>query len=253
MLPHCLAGGGYLASRFQLPQILLPVGLSFYVFQSTNYLLDLAKKKIEPERNFINVALFISFFPTITSGPILRASRFLPQLSEMRSVSFARFQRAVFTFLWGAFIKMMIADRIAVFTNQVYSDLENYSGLILAACAACYSIQIYCDFSGYSYMAIAVADLFGFDIPENFHQPYFATTIADFWRRWHISLTTWFTDYLYIPLGGNRKSRLRRYINIGIVFLISGLWHGAAWNFVVWGGLHAFFQIFGYLGSAEKV
>lgn len=243
----------FLGITLQMPTILLPVGLSFFVFQSCNYLLDVRNGKVNADRSFINIALFVSFFPSITSGPILRAKHMLPQLQQKTQISFSRVQRAVLVFLWGCFVKMVIADRLALFTNHVFDNLNHYSGFVLVVCAAAYSVQIYCDFSGYSYMAIAVADLFGFSIPENFRQPYLATNIADFWRRWHISLTSWFTEYLYIPLGGNRKGMLRRYMNIAIVFLISGLWHGAAWQYIIWGGLHAIYQICGHLTQKPRV
>ncbi len=233
--------------NLEVPSILLPIGLSFFVFQSTSYLFDVWNKKTVPEKSIINYALFVSFFPTITSGPIQRSYHLLPQIRKKRRIDYKRFQMATYTFLWGAFIKMVIADRLALFTNMVFDHYSSYEGLILLLAACLYSIQIYADFAGYSYMAIAIAQVLGFDLPENFRQPYLAVSIADFWRRWHISLTSWFTEYLYIPLGGNRKGTLRRYFNIVIVFLVSGLWHGASWNFIFWGGLHAIYQIVGKL------
>ena len=239
-----LARWGY---KREVPHLLLPVGLSFFIFQSSTYLLDLHKGKMQVEKDFLDYALFVSFFPTITSGPIQRARSFLPQVKARSMPSFRKIEEAVLIFLWGAFLKSVIADRIGVFTDTVYAGYAQYSGWTLFVCALLYSVQIYADFSGYSYMAIAVSKLFGFELTENFHQPYFATNIADFWRRWHISLTSWFTEYLYIPLGGNRKGTARRYINIFIVFLTSGLWHGAGWNFIVWGGIHALYQIAGHL------
>lgn len=231
-----------------IPAILLPVGLSFFIFQSSSYLFDLWKGKLaEPERSLVRYGLFVSFFPSITSGPIQRGPALLPQIRKRALPTFARVQEAILIFLWGAFLKMVIADRLALFVDAVYGSISQYEGFVLIACAAAYSIQIYADFAGYSYMAIGVAALLGFSLPENFHQPYLAGSVASFWRRWHISLTSWLTEYLYIPLGGSRKGVLRRYINIAVVFLVSGLWHGASWNFVVWGGLHALFQIIGYL------
>lgn len=239
-----LSGLGY---QITVPKILLPVGLSFFVFQSSTYILDLCFGKIKAEHNLLDYALFVSFFPTITSGPIQRARLFLPKVKEREMPDFAKIEEATFVFLWGAFLKSVIADRLAVFTDAIYSDYTQYGGFLLIVCAFAYSVQIYVDFAGYSYMAVAIAKLFGFDLTENFHQPYFAKTIVEFWRRWHISLTSWFTEYLYIPLGGNRKGQIRRYLNILVVFLVSGLWHGAGWNFIAWGGIHAVYQIVGYL------
>lgn len=213
--------------------------------------MDLKSEKMEPEKNFINYALFVSFFPTITSGPIQRGRKLIPQIRERHPVSFSAFQEAVFIFTWGAFIKMVLSDRLGIFVDAVYSG--SYTGWVQVAAACAYSVQIYTDFAGYSFMAIAVAKLFGFDLDENFHQPYFAKTIADFWHRWHISLTSWFTEYLYFPLGGNRKGKPRQYLNILIVFLVSGLWHGAAWSFVFWGCLHAVFQIAAHVTRKSRL
>ena len=214
-------------------KILLPVGLSFYIFQSSTYLFHMIKTGEEPEKSFIRYALFVSFFPTIVSGPIQRSEEMLPKIREKKVLSYHTFREAIFIFLWGAFLKMVIADRIALFTGTVLKNYKNYGSVILILSACLYSVQIYADFSGYSHMAIAVAKLFGYDLFENFHQPYFATNIPDFWRRWHISLTKWLTDYIYIPLGGNRRGVIRKYIHIFIVFLVSGIWHGAAWTFIV--------------------
>lgn len=196
---------------------------------------------------FADYLLFVSFFPTITSGPIQRSTDFLPEVRKRKSLSFEQFQGAAFTFLWGATLKMIIADRINIFTNAVFSSFSSIGGGINLVGALLYSLQIYADFSGYSYMAIAVAELFGYHLKENFRQPYFATSISDFWKRWHISLTSYFTDYLYIPLGGNRKGKIRQYLNIMIAFLVSGLWHGAGAAFIVWGALHGIYQVVGRL------
>lgn len=230
-----------------LPAILLPVGLSYYVFQSSTYLLDLKTGRAEVERDIINYALFVSFFPTIVSGPILRASQFLPQVRQRREISFDRFQIFLFTFLWGAFLKLVLGDRLLGFTSHVFARYYDYAGFVMLVHTACAMLQLYIDFAGYSYMAIAVGTLFGFDIPENFHQPWFATSVAGMWRRWHISMTTWFTDYLYIPLGGSRKGTLRKYLNTLIVFTVSGLWHGAAWTFALWGFMSAFYMVVGQI------
>lgn len=231
-----------------LPKILLPTGISFYVFQSSSYLFDLKNGKIEsPEKNFIDYFVFVSFFPTIVSGPIQRGRNLLPQLKKQRKFNFYNLQSAVLMFLYGAFIKCVIADRINEFTNSVYSSLDTVSWLSLIICAALYSIQIYADFAGYSFMAIAVSKALGINAGENFRQPYLALNIPDFWRRWHISLTSWLTEYVYFPLGGSRKGTARKYLNIIIVFFVSGMWHGSDVSFIVWGLLHGFYQIFGYI------
>lgn len=234
------------------PKLLLPVGLSFIIFQSSTYLLDLYHGKTEVEKNLLDYSLFVSFFPTITSGPIQRSKKFLPQVHQRNLPNFKEVQSAVVMFMWGACLKMILADRLALFTNAVYAAHTNYEGWILIICALAYSIQIYADFSAYSYMAIAISRLFGFKLDDNFRQPYLSLTISDFWRRWHISLTSWFTDYIYIPLGGNRRGVLRTYVNIAIVFLVSGLWHGAGWSFIVWGGIHAVYQIVGRLTKPSR-
>lgn len=228
-----------------LPSILLPVGLSFFIFQSTTYLFDLYNDKVELEKNLINYGLFVAFFPTIISGPIQKSRDMLPQIRKRESISYRRFQNAFILFLWGFFLKNVVADRFALFANQVFDNYAMYEGMILLLGAVVYSIQIYTDFQGYSCMAIGIAKALGFDLNNNFNQPYFATNIADFWRRWHISLTSWFREYVYFPLGGNRKGIIKKYRNIFIIFLISGLWHGAAWNYLIWGGLHAIYQIIG--------
>ncbi|MDO4990624.1 MAG: MBOAT family O-acyltransferase [Eubacteriales bacterium] len=243
---------GHEDSLLHLPEILLPVGLSFIVFQSSTYLFDLQRGDVKAEKSILNYALFVSFFPVITSGPILRSKAFLPQIRTREGINFQQFQCCVVRFLWGVFLKMVIADRLAIFTDTVYSNLSGYSGFVLLVCAMVYSIQIYADFSGYSHMAIAIVQMFGFSVPENFREPYLALNFQDFWRRWHISLTSWFTDYLYIPLGGSRRGTFRKYLNIFIVFLVSGLWHGASWSFVIWGGIHAVYQIVGQITRKSR-
>lgn len=230
-----------------MPKLLLPVGLAFYTFQSSTYLLDLKSGKGEPEKDLINYSLFVAFFPTVISGPILRAASFLPQIRQRREVSWERFQIFLFTFLWGAFLKLVLSDRLAGFVTYVFNSYYDYGGFIMLVHVSCAMLQLYVDFAGYSYMAIAVAALFGFDIPDNFRQPWFATTVAGMWRRWHISMTSWFTDYLYIPLGGSRKGKARKILNTFIVFTASGLWHGAAWTFAFWGFMGAFYMAVGQL------
>jgi len=228
-----------------LPSILLPIGLSFYVFQSSTYLMDLKRGKCECEKSIINYALFVSFFPTVISGPILRASNMLPQINKRREVSFERFQVFIFTFLWGMFLKLVLGDRLSGFVSTVYQRYYDYGGFTLFVHTCISMLQLYIDFAGYSFMAIALGALFGFDIPDNFRQPWFSTSVSEFWRRWHISMMSWFTDYLYIPLGGSRKGKLRQNINILVVFAVSGLWHGAAWTFMLWGLVGALYMIIG--------
>ena len=233
--------------NFSLPEILLPVGLSFYVFQSCSYLFDLYNGKLEAEENPINYGLFVCFFPTVVSGPIQKGRELLPQIREKRQLRYEDFSFFMLCFLWGAFLKLVIADRLALMTDRLFQEYYDYTGVVLMVNSLAYTFQIYADFAGYSYMAIAVSRLFGFRLKDNFRQPYLATDIQDFWRRWHISLTSWFTEYLYFPLGGSRRGTARRYVNIFIVFLVSGLWHGAAWSFVLWGALHGFYQIAGHI------
>ena len=232
--------------------ILLPVGISFYVFQSTSYLFDLKRGDVELEESIFDYGLFVSFFPTIVSGPIQKSKEFLPKIKKEKSISFLDIQDAVYIYLWGLFLKMVVADRIALFTGEVFSNPSSYFGLVVIVAIVLYSFEIYTDFLGYSYMAIAIAKLFGYELTENFHQPYFAQTIVSFWRRWHISLTSWLRDYVYIPLGGNRKGKIRQYVNILIVFIISGIWHGSSNHYVVWGLIHGLGQIASYLLNIKE-
>ncbi|MCR5657678.1 MAG: MBOAT family protein [Butyrivibrio sp.] len=225
--------------------IIVPVGISFYIFQSIGYIADCYKEKISPEKNYLKVALFISFFATVTSGPIERAGNMLPQYSDPKDFSYDRMRDGLLMMLWGFFQKIVIADRLAIMVNTVYSSYEEYKGTVLFLTAIFYTMEIYCDFAGYSNIAIGAAKIMGIDIMQNFKQPYLADSVAAFWRKWHISLSSWLKDYIYIPLGGNRKGYVRKLINICIVFAISGLWHGAAWTFVVWGLLHGLYQVLG--------
>ncbi len=238
---------GLFGVTIAVPDILLPVGLAFYTFQSSTYLFDLKSGKVEAEHDIINYSLFVSFFPTIISGPILRAASFLPQIRRRREVTWERFQIFIYTFLWGAFLKLVLSDRLSGFVTHVFSNYYNYGGFVMLVHVSCAMLQLYFDFAGYSYMAIAVANLFGFDIPDNFNQPWFATSVAGMWRRWHISMTSWFTDYVYIPLGGSRKGNARKILNTFIVFTASGLWHGAAWTFALWGFVAATYTTVGQL------
>ncbi len=225
---------------------LLPVGISFYTFQAIGYCIDVYRGEIKAERNIARYALFVSFFPQLVAGPIERSKNLLSQLKEMGERRLWTYDGIVSGFgmmLWGLFMKMMIADRVGIFVDAVYDNLFMTGTVETAAAAVGFSLQIYADFAGYSAIAIGAARVIGIDLMENFNTPYFSTGIADFWRRWHISLSTWFRDYLYIPLGGNRKGKFRKYLNLLITFLVSGLWHGASWTFVIWGGIHAVYQI----------
>ncbi|MBR3468577.1 MAG: MBOAT family protein [Lachnospiraceae bacterium] len=230
--------------------VLLPVGISFYTFQALGYTIDVYRKEIEPEKNFFRYALFVSFFPQLVAGPIERSKNLLGQIDEMSKKRLWDYSKIVSGFglmLWGMFQKVVVADRCAVFVDAVHANLFAAGTVETVASAILFSIQIYCDFAGYSAVAIGAARVMGFSLMENFNTPYFATSIQDFWRRWHVSLSSWFRDYLYIPLGGSRCSKLKKYRNIMITFLASGLWHGASWTFVFWGGLHGAFQIIGDL------
>lgn len=219
--------------------VLLPVGISFYTFQSLSYMFDVYRGKVEPEQHFGIFALYVAFFPQLIAGPIERATHMLPQFHLPRSFAEGRVNSGLRLMLWGMFKKVVIADRLAIYVNQVYNQPADYPGWPLVLATYFFAFQIYCDFSGYSDLAVGAARVLGFDLMENFRQPYVALSVAGFWRRWHISLSTWFRDYLYIPLGGNRVAPWRWYLNLALVFLVSGLWHGAKWTFVLWGALHA--------------
>jgi len=224
--------------------LLLPVGISFYTFQTLSYTIDVYKGKLKPQRHLGIFALYVSFFPQLVAGPIERATHLLPQFQ--RKVQFD-YQRVVFgmrLILVGFFKKIVIADRLAFIVNPVYENPHDYTGFPLILATILFAFQIYCDFSGYSDIAIGTAKCMGFDLMQNFKRPYYSKSIREFWKRWHISLSTWFRDYFYIPLGGNRVSKIRLYRNLMLTFIISGLWHGANWTFIVWGALHGSYCIF---------
>lgn len=223
--------------------LVLPVGISFYIFQSLTYTIDIYKGKLKPTGNVIAYFAFMSFFPQLLSGPIGRAYRLIPQFEARRIFHYKYAVSGCKLILWGLFMKVCVADRLAMYVDAVYGNLAMHNGTSVALAAIFYSIQIYGDFAGYSYMAIGCGRLLGIGLDENFHRPYFADSVGDFWRRWHMSLSTWFRDYVYIPLGGNRVNKLHNYFNLFVTFLVSGLWHGAAWTFVFWGGLHGFYQV----------
>ncbi|GHT56190.1 hypothetical protein FACS1894109_04410 [Spirochaetia bacterium] len=229
--------------------MLLPVGISFYTFQALGYSIDVYRGTIQTERDFINYALFVTFFPALVAGPIERTAHLLPQFKVNNTFDYGKVASGLKLAAWGMFKKVVIADRIAVYVNAVYAAPDTFPASSIALAVFFFAIQIYCDFSGYSDIAIGSARALGFNLTANFRHPYFAHSIADFWRRWHISLTSWFKDYIYIPLGGNRRGLLRQCGNILVVFALSGLWHGAAWHFVAWGALHGLLQVIERLAS----
>ena len=232
--------------------LLLPVGISFYIFQAVGYLIDVYREEIVPEKNFFRYALFVSFFPQLVAGPIERSKNFLPQIQKLHTLklwNFERMRSGAVIMLYGYVLKMIIADRAAIYVNTMF-DVETYGtyvGFTAFIGAILFALQIYCDFAGYTFIAIGAAKVMGIELMNNFNAPYFATSIKDFWDRWHISLTSWFRDYLYFPLGGSRKGKIRKCLNIMIVFTVSGLWHGASWHYVVWGMLHGILRVMGEL------
>lgn len=228
--------------------LLLPVGISFYTFQALSYTMDVYRNEISAEKNILRYALFVSFFPQLVAGPIERSKNLLSQVSHVEEINLLDYKRVIQGFmlmLWGFFQKMVIADRVAILVDTVYDSYWMYGSIELILATILFAVQIYCDFSSYSTIAIGAARVMGFQLMENFNTPYFARSIKEFWQRWHISLSTWFRDYLYIPLGGNRCSRIRKYFNLMVTFLVSGIWHGASWSFIVWGGIHGIYQIIG--------
>lgn len=238
---------GVLGMRYPIGDfsIALPAGLSFYTFQAAGYLVDIYRGDYKAEKNPLKFATFMSFFPQITAGPIERGSHMLPQLFTPKKLNSENISMGLKIMLWGYFKKVVLADRLSILVSKVFSAPQNFEGGALIIAVLAFTVQIYCDFSGYSDIARGTARVMGIDLINNFNRPYFATSIRDFWRRWHISLSSWFRDYLYIPLGGNRVSTPRLWLNYMITFMASGLWHGASWSFVVWGALHGFYQIVG--------
>lgn len=253
--------------RFELQGLnwAIPVGISFFTFQALGYLLDVYYKRIAVEKDFLTYALFISFFPSMVAGPINKASLIIPQLRAIRP--YFDYKKAVGglkMLLWGMFMKVVVADRVALYADTVLPAYQHYTGVTCFVASLMYTIQIYADFAGYSLMAIGVGKVLGFELTENFRRPYFAVSVTDFWRRWHISLSTWLKDYVYIPLGGSRCSKKRNYWNIFLTFLVSGIWHGANWTFIVWGMWHGIAQIiekaigqqkcnYGWFGKLTKI
>jgi len=235
-----------------LLSLVLPVGISFYTFQTLSYVIDVYRKEIKTEKNFFFYALFVSFFPQLVAGPIERPSNLIPQLRESHKFSLENFKAGGKFMLLGFFKKICIADLVAPYVNAVYNSADEATSLTVIIATVLFALQIYCDFSGYTDIAIGCARIMGIRLMKNFDHPYRARTVKEFWSRWHISLSTWFRDYLYIPLGGSRCKRWRHLLNLFIVFLVSGLWHGAAWTFVLWGALHAVYQIIGTLTYKKR-
>lgn len=222
----------------------IPIGISFYTFQAVGYMLDVYHGRIKAEKNLADYLLFVSFFPSILSGPINKASLVLPQIKSLRPYfDYGLAVKGLQMLLWGMFMKVVVADRVGLYVDTVLPSYMNYNGITCFAASIFYTIQIYSDFAGYSLMAIGVGELLGFKLTENFRRPYFAVSVTDFWHRWHISLSTWLKDYVYIPMGGSRCAKSRNYWNIFVTFLVSGIWHGANWTFIVWGCLHGICQI----------
>jgi len=223
--------------------IILPIGLSFHTFQAMSYTIEVYRKNQKAEKNLLIYTLYVLFYPQLVAGPIERPQNLLPQFHIFQNLKYENITNGLKLILWGFFKKLVIADRLAIYVNSVYNNVDNHNSTTFLLATLLFAIQIYCDFSAYSEIAIGTAKTMGYNLMQNFNRPYFSRTISEFWRRWHISLSTWFKDYLYISLGGNRVSISRAKLNLFIVFLISGLWHGASWNFVIWGGLNGIYLI----------
>jgi len=241
--------------RWPVPNLdlLLPVGISFYTFQAVGYTIDVYRKELKAEKHLGIYALFVSFFPQLVAGPIERASNLLPQFKREHFLESDRLVSGIKQMIWGFFMKVVIADRLALFVNAVYSNVNEHNGSTILIATFLFAFQIYCDFAGYSNIAIGSARIMGFDLMTNFNRPYFSVNISEFWHRWHISLSTWFRDYVYIPLGGNRVSERRGYFNIFLTFVISGIWHGANWTFFIWGSLHGLYNIIQKYFRMDKI
>lgn len=233
-------------------ELFIPIGVSFYTFMAVGYVVDVFKGNVLAEKSFLDFALFIGFFPQIASGPIGRASQLIPQLKEKKTLLYKNISAGVKMMLWGFFMKLVVGDRAGIYVDTVFGNYMHHNGGSLMLATFMYTIQIYCDFAGYSLIAIGAARTMGVELMENFRRPYFATSVADFWRKWHISLSTWFRDYVYFPCGGSHCSKVKMYRNLLITFLVSGLWHGAAYNFIIWGGYHGINQILGRILQPVK-
>lgn len=231
---------------------LLPVGISFYTFQTLSYTIDVYNNKTQAQKHLGVFAVYVSFFPQLVAGPIERSNHLLPQFFEKHEFSYSRVKSGLQKMLWGFYKKIVIADNLAILVDGVYNNIDNYSGFALIVATIFFTFQIYCDFSGYSDIAIGSARVMGFELRENFKRPYFSKSIQEFWQRWHITLSSWFKDYLYIPIGGNRVIKWKWYYNILITFLLSGLWHGANWTFIIWGALHGSYLILAIIFKTQK-
>lgn len=231
--------------KFSMPGLnwAVPVGISFFTFQAVGYMLDVYHQRVKAEKNLLDYVLFVSFFPQVTSGPISTSEDLMPQIKATHKFEYEQGKQGLKQLLWGMFIKLVIADRLGLFVDTVYANYIHYNGTTCFLASVFYTLQIYCDFAGYSLMAIGIARTLGFNLIDNFRRPYLATSITDFWKRWHISLTRWLTRQVYIPMGGSRCSKPRTYWNIFVTFLVSGIWHGANWTFIVWGCMHGIIQI----------
>ena len=231
--------------QFALPGLnwAIPVGISFFTFQAVGYMLDVYHGRVNSEKNLLDYVLFVSFFPQVASGPISKADELMPQIKIAKTFNYNQAVSGLKYLLWGMFLKVALADRIGIYVDTVFAEYTKFSGAGCAIGSLLYSIQIYADFAGYSLMAVGLAKTLGFDLINNFKRPYFAMSVSEFWKRWHISLTRWLTQQVYIPLGGSRCSKVRNYWNILVTFLVSGIWHGANWTYIVWGILHGFCQI----------
>lgn len=239
------AGLASVGLHFALPGLnwAIPVGISFFTFQAVGYMLDVYHGRVKAEKNLLDYLLFVCFFPQVTSGPISTAEELMPQIKAVHKFDYEQGKQGLKWLLWGMFIKLVIADRLGMFVDTVYANYAHYNGTTCFVASLFYTIQIYCDFAGYSLMAIGIARTFGFKLINNFRRPYLAISITDFWKRWHISLTRWLTRQVYIPMGGSRCSKVRSFWNIFVTFLVSGIWHGANWTFIVWGAMHGVLQI----------
>lgn len=242
----------HLGKKLSTLDIILPVGISFYIFQALGYLIDVYRREIYAEKNFLRYALFVSFFPQLVAGPIERSKNLLIQLAKPIDFSYENMRRGLLLMLWGFFLKLVIADRAAIIVNGVYEDSASYPGFYIIVATFLFAIQIYCDFHGYSTIARGAALVLGIHLMDNFQAPYFSKSVKEFWRRWHISLSEWFRDYLYIPLGGSRKGTLRKELNLLIVFAVSGLWHGASLAYIAWGLLNGCYQVIEDICSKAK-
>jgi len=234
-------------------RILLPVGISFYTFQSISYTVEVYRRNIMAEQKFGRFALFVSYFPQLVAGPINRPQILLPQLREFNQLNYTNMVEGGRLILWGLFKKVVVADRLAFFANIVFNNPDSYHGISILIAIIFFAFQIYCDFSGYSDIAIGVAKVMGVDLVKNFDKPYYAHSIKEFWSKWHISLSTWFRDYLYIPMGGNKVGVPKWLLNLFITFLVSGIWHGASWNFVIWGAIHGIFIVLEAINSKYNI